>query len=420
MINRLKNISKHSLARNSAALFALQFVNIVAPLVVLPYLSRTLGVNGFGLIMLALSACAIGLIITDFGFNLSATYKISKERKNVDYVSELIGAVFIIKFTLAATLLIAIVLYGYFIGFGLDGYMLPIYIGLNVLVQAFLPTWFFQGIEKMKNVTIYMVVAKSSYVLLVFTFVKEKTDVELVILFYMLSNFFAIVIAIGAIYASGYAIKKPVVVSLKEVFKDSSQYFLSRAAVSIYTSASTFLVGTFAGMQQAAMYGASEKLYQASKNVISPISQALFPYMAKNNDSKLLIKIVVIVGIPLSIGCVAVGLWANEILAIIFGEGFGDSGSLLQLFLIVTVVNFISVNFGYPAFAGIGKIHVANYTVILGALVQFTCLLALYITDNFFAIHVVHSVLITEMVVVLLRIYLYKFYVKKAKETALV
>ena len=90
MFNKLKKISSHSLARNSMALFTLQFVSMVAPLIVLPYLSRVLGLDGFGLVMLALSACAIGLIITDFGFNLSATYKISQKREDVDYVSELI------------------------------------------------------------------------------------------------------------------------------------------------------------------------------------------------------------------------------------------------------------------------------------------------------------------------------------------
>lgn len=410
MISRLKKISKHNVAKNSIALFVLQFVSMVAPLIVLPYLSRTLGVDGFGLIMFALSACAICLIITNFGFNLSATYKISKRRENVDYVSELIGAIFVIKFTFALILLVSVGLYSYFIGFGIGSYMLPFYISLNVLVQAFLPTWFFQGIERMKNVTFYMVIAKIAYVLLVFFFIKEKTDVELVILFYALSNFVAVLIAIYSIYTNGYSIKRPVTVSIIEVLKDSSQFFLSRAAVSIYTSASTFLLGSFAGVQQAAMYGACEKLYQASQSVTGPIAQALFPYMAKKQDSVLLIKVVVFVGVPLTVGCIVVGFWANEILALIFGNEFRESGNVLQLFLATTVINFVSVNFGYPAFAGIGKVHVANYTVMLGALVQSLFLSILFITDSFSSLLVAGSVLITELVVMLSRVLVYRYY----------
>jgi len=410
MFNKLKKISSHSLARNSMALFTLQFVSMVAPLIVLPYLSRVLGLDGFGLVMLALSACAIGLIITDFGFNLSATYKISQKREDVDYVSELIGAIFIIKFRLALVFLVGILLYGYFIGFGIGRDMLSFYIGLNILVQAFLPIWFFQGIERMKNVTIYMLIAKLTFLLLVFSFIKEKTDVELVILFYALSNSIAVCIAVRSIYTSGYSIKKPVKLSVTEVFKDSSHFFLSRAAVSIYTSASTFLVGSFGGVQQAAMYGASEKLYQASQSVTSPIAQALFPYMAKKKDSNLLMKVVAFIGAPLAVGCIIVGFWANDILAFIFGDEFRQSAHILQIFLVVTVVNFVSVNYGYPAFAGIGKVHIANYTVMLGALFQIICLLILFITDSFSGLLVVSSVLLTELIIMSSRIIIYKHY----------
>jgi O-antigen/teichoic acid export membrane protein len=410
-----KSIISHNVARNSLALIALQFVSIVAPLIVFPYLSRVLGLDGFGLVMLALSACAIGLIITDFGFNLSGTYKVSLKRKDIDYVSELIGAIFIIKLILGLSFFTCIVIYNYFIGFGLESNNLIFYIGFNVLVQVFLPTWFFQGIERMKNVTFYMVIAKLIFVILVFSFINKKTDAELVILFYSISNLFAVVIAIRSIYLSGYFVGIPVNIRLVDVFKDSSQFFLSRAAVSIYTAASTFLVGAFAGLQQAAVYGANEKLYQASQSITGPIAQALFPHMANKKDSRLLMKILIFVGTPLAFGCMMVGLWAGDILALIFGEEFRESGHILQLFLVVTVVNFVAVNFGYPAFASISKVYLANYTVMLGALVQIFCLMTLYITDSFSSTHVVISVLTTEIVVMSSRVFLYKYHKTSSK-----
>jgi O-antigen/teichoic acid export membrane protein len=410
VINKLKKISSHSVAKNTGSLFALQFVNMVAPLIVLPYLSRVLGVDGFGAMMLAFSACAIALIITDFGFNLSATYTISKCRENKVYVNELIGAIFLIKAVLIFILFLILATYSYFIGFSVGGYTLSIYIGLNVLVQAFIPTWFFQGIEKMKSVTIFMVFAKLSYVFLIFIFIKNESDTDLVVLFYALSNLVGVSIAIRLIYINGYSIKTPKSLKITAVFKDSSQYFLSRAAVSIYTTASTFIVGASAGVQQAAMYGASEKIYQASQSITAPIAQALFPYMAKNKDVKLLAKIIVYVGVPLAIACGVVALWAGDIMSLVFGDEFQQSGYLLQVFLLVTVINFVSVNFGYPAFAGIGKVQIANYTVMLGALIQSTCLLILFLTNNISGTGVVTSVLITELVVMSSRIIMYNYY----------
>jgi O-antigen/teichoic acid export membrane protein len=410
MINKLKKITSHSVAKNSFFLFILQFFSMIAPLIVLPYLSRILGIDGFGLLMLALSASGIGLIITNYGFNLSATYTISKNREKISYVSELIGAIFFIKLSLALLFILFTLLYVYFFPSEMGSTTLALYISLNILVQAFLPTWFFQGIERMKHVTIYMVIAKISYVFLVFSFVNQKEDVERVILLLALSNVIAAVIAIKYIYKNKYSIKKPTLKLIIITFKDSSQFFLSRAAVSIYTTASTFLVGAFAGMQQAAIYGASEKLYQATQSMTTTVSQALFPYMAKNNNTKLLVKIIFSLGIPLTIGCFIVGFWANEVMVIIFGEDFYQAGNILKFFLLVTVVNFVSVNYGYPAFAGIGKIHIANYTVMLGALVQAICLLLLFVNDAVTSINVVVSVLITEIVVMLSRIFIYRYY----------
>jgi len=392
------------------ALFVLQFVTMFAPLVVLPYLSRVLGLSGFGIVILSLSACSIGVIVTDFGFNLSGTYKISKKRDDVNYVSELIGAIFYIKLLLVVFCLCVFLLYSYFLGFSVGSYMLSIYIGFNVLVQAFLPTWFFQGIEKMKNITIYMVISKVFYVFLVFVFIKGKEDFETVVLIYALSNFVALLIAVICVYRSGYYIRRPVNINVAEVFKDSFQFFLSRAAVSIYTSISAFLVGSFAGAQQVAMYGASEKLYQASQTITSSIAQALFPYMANNKGSKLFIKILTIVGFPLAISCAVFGFWADDIMSLIFGDEFRQSGEVFRLFLVITVVNFLSVNFGYPAFAGIGRIYIANYTVMLGALVQSICLLILYMTNSFSGLNVVSSILITEVFVMVSRVFCYFFF----------
>jgi PST family polysaccharide transporter len=118
-------------------------------------------------------------------------------------------------------------------------------------------------------------------------------------------------------------------------------------------------------------------------------------------------RIVIFIGIPLSVGCIMVGFWANEIMGLFFGDEFLLAGGILQLFLVVTVINFISVNFGYPAFAGIDKVHVANYTVIVGAVVQSACLFALFMTDSFSALTVVISVLVTELVVMISRVVIY-------------
>ncbi|EIQ0042726.1 oligosaccharide flippase family protein, partial [Escherichia coli] len=147
------------LLKNMVALTLVQFSNYLAPLLVLPYLSRVLGTDGFGMIMMSLSLCSIGFIITDYGFNLSASYWIAKNAQNRDKVSKYIGAVYVIKCLLIFLFIIGLVIYSFISNSLLASqHTLIVLILLVVLFQSFQPMWFFQGIEKLKNVTIYMVV----------------------------------------------------------------------------------------------------------------------------------------------------------------------------------------------------------------------------------------------------------------------
>ncbi|MEL9573523.1 oligosaccharide flippase family protein, partial [Escherichia coli] len=89
---------KKNVVENIIFLSIIQFANYLEPLMVLPFLSRTLGVEGFGLIMVAFSACTLCFLLTDFGFNLSAPYWIARNSNYRNRVSRTIGAIFLIKF----------------------------------------------------------------------------------------------------------------------------------------------------------------------------------------------------------------------------------------------------------------------------------------------------------------------------------
>lgn len=57
------------LTKNIYYLVLVQFANYIAPLLVLPYLGRTLGLEGFGIVAMAISLCSIALIINDNHLN---------------------------------------------------------------------------------------------------------------------------------------------------------------------------------------------------------------------------------------------------------------------------------------------------------------------------------------------------------------
>ena len=66
------------LRKNILSLFVLQGANYILPLVTIPYLVRVLGPANFGRIAFAQAFIQYFVMLTDYGFNLSATRDIAR------------------------------------------------------------------------------------------------------------------------------------------------------------------------------------------------------------------------------------------------------------------------------------------------------------------------------------------------------
>src|SRR5579864_8134340 len=92
--------TRRKLLGNMFWLYGLQGLNYLIPLAVLPYLVRVLGVERYGLVAFAQAFAQYFVILTDYGFNLSATKRIALMRDRHDEVSSLYWSVILIKLAL--------------------------------------------------------------------------------------------------------------------------------------------------------------------------------------------------------------------------------------------------------------------------------------------------------------------------------
>ena len=93
---------RKTLLENFLSLSSLQGVNYVLPLIVLPYLIRVLGPEKIGLIAFAQALVQYFIILTDYGFNMSATRQIALYREHKTQLRQIFTSVLIVKLILVA------------------------------------------------------------------------------------------------------------------------------------------------------------------------------------------------------------------------------------------------------------------------------------------------------------------------------
>ncbi len=403
MLSKLKSIGQHSVSRNAAALGVMQIANYAVPLLLLPFLTRQLGMEAFGMVAITLAAIQLAFVLTDYGFSLSATYSISTNRENTDFVNQKISAIFGAKALLVSLLAVALIIASQTAP-SLQAYTTYIIAAfIAICAQAFQPIWLFQGIERMKNITLYTVLTKVLYAILVLQLIRSPEDAVTVIYCWSAAQVIGLLASLYFMYSAGYRVSWPSLQTVRHEFVDGAQFFWSRLAVAVYTSASTLVVGSQSAAQ-AAQFAVCEQIYKAGQNVTSPINNAMFPYMAKNKDWKVFYKILFIAGITMTTGCLVLAYYATPLLAILFGDEYVTATPVLLIFLCTTIINYFGVTFGYSAFSALGRVEIANISVIVGAIIHAATLYLIYTNVEITAMTVALSILITESIVMCIRI----------------
>ncbi len=257
-------------------LLIIQGCNFIIPLVTFPYLVRVLGTNNYGIVMMAHSLAIFLGIFVDFGFNISATREVSILKKKKKNLSEYFWNIFSIKglllfFAFLTLLILCFTIERFFINKIVYLFSFGIVIGQNLF-----PTWFFQGIEKMRVITFINLTAKLIFTIFIFLFIKEESDYKLVPVF----NSFGFIISgtIGFIISLKYInYKKPNFNQIIKIIKESFSLFFSNIVVSLYTSLNTLILGLFTTDSLAGIYASMEKLIIAIKSIYLPLYQAIFP-----------------------------------------------------------------------------------------------------------------------------------------------
>lgn len=400
--------------KNYLYLLMIQGANFILPLITIPYLVRTIGTNKFGIVMVAQSLALFLTIVTDFGFNISATREVALIKNNKESLSQFFfNVIFIKTILLICSFLVLLSLTIFVEKFNQESLVYLLSFGV-VFGQVLFPSWFFQGIEKMKMITFINVLAKLIFTVSVFLVIKDQDDYYFVPLFYGLG--FLLSGALGFIFSLKYIqYKKPIVFESIKIAKESFSLFLSNLAVSFYTNMNTFIIGVFVSDSLAGVYSSMEKLIVATKSIYTPLYQAMFPNLSIKGKHKIKETIeymkyyVGVLGIIISLVII---LFAKDILEIIYKDDLITS--YYSIFQILGLIGFLSslnmlyVSLFFPAIKAFNdRLKILSFAGL------FNVLMVLLLVQFYTIYGVAISATISEFLILILAFYFYKKHVKK-------
>lgn len=362
---------------NASFLALMQAANSFLPLLTVPFLVRVLGVELFGQLAFATAVMYYFFVLSDYGFNLTATRDISINRFDAAKVNEIYTCVFFIKTVLIVISFVFLLMMFLLFPSFLKDWPLYLFSFFVIVGQSLFPTWFFQGMEKMKYITYLSVSAKIFFTLGIFVFVAGPDD-------YL---FVPILTALGFLFSTSYAmylIHYKYAVSfqalswgaVKKHVIDGWYVFLSQMKITLFSSTNVVILGVMIGPVAVGYYVAAEKIMRALALAQTPITGALFPLIANKmvKDKSAAIrklKKIAYVGSALYLCVLGVGYFLSDyIIHLLYGDELQASAWVLKVMLVIPVLIFLNNIFGTQILLNTGREKHFFYVLLVAAILS--------------------------------------------------
>lgn len=386
-----KSIFKNKTFKNFIALGFVQVANSLVPLLIYPYLIRIVGIEKFGIITIANNILFYFLVLTDFGFNLSAPKYISQNNYSNVLISRKFSVVIVTKFLL---FLISI-LFMLFLFFFNDSFRKEIRLytfGLSyILAHVLMMFWFFQGVQQMFYITLSNLISKCIYICSILVFINSTSDYQYIIGLQGISNLIGSFYGIYLIFKL-YKIKifVPSLLQIKQELYSNYNYFISHSSTIIINNSSLLIVSwLITDNTQINYFAVCEKIVFGFLILYNVFTQVTYPVLcqySKNNEQYLayLTKMTIFLWGTMLLVVFVCQYFSHEILCYFIG-----SAPTLQLKLMFKTLSWVilAVSLNYPTHQsllalGLGRYQSKIYLSLSLLYVFICCLAASYLGIN--------------------------------------
>lgn len=404
------NINRSSFFKNTLALYSLNIVRLLFPLLTLPYLTRVLSLDIYGMVTYSKALITYVQLVIDFGFMLSATKKIVNAGDNRERIGMIVGDTLIEKMILVSLTIPVYLLIIYQVPLMTENLFFSILYLVSAVLNVFLFDFLFRGLEQMYGAAVPYVVAKTITTLLTFVLVKGNSSILWIPILEILGNTVAVLVSYYLMLRLQIRLHFSNWKIWKQDLKDSFTYFLSNFATTIFGAFTTVIAGFYLQSRDIAFWGLAMQLLSATKALYNPIANSLYPHMIRTKEIRFIHKINALMSIPIALGILITLLFSEKILLLIGGDQYTSSGVILKGLLPAFVASFYSMLYGWPVLGAIDKQKETTATTIVAAIVQILVIVLAILTNHFTLFMLAISCSLAECVLFFSRYFLYLKY----------
>lgn len=405
---------KKQLIENIFSMLTLRGMEYILSFLLVPYLLRTLGPTKYGSIAFMQGVIAYFTLVVNYGFNITAPKDIAlaKEEALPRIFSSYFWATFFLCFFCSIVFGLGYLIFHIFFQVVLD---FPLFFAcyMTVIGCVVFPIWFFQGVQKMRYITILNLFGRFITMGLLFYVIRSPKDYVIAAFLQSCTTVFAGTLSWHIIYKCWPGIlRRPVKRDIFAVYRKGWPIFLSSLAVNLYTSSDVVFLGILTNSTIVGYYSGAEKLINCIRRGIGAVSDAIYPYITqKFKDSKekayqfLRKQLMIYI-----IGGILSGLFIIFISPLtipwLLGEKYIPSIGPLQIMAFMPLMVAVSTVFGYETMIPLGLQKIYSRILIAASGVNLTLIVPAILLKETTGIAV--CVLITEtFITIVMGIYLW-------------
>lgn len=367
--------------KNTLWQYGLQILKYLFPLLLIPYLTRILGTEGYAVYAYVLSFMGVVQTIADFGFTLSGTKKVVDLRGDTAALSRLVGAITVARLMLLCGLFFCVMVVTRFIPIMAENTVYVIWAFFATAGRTVLPDFIFQGNERMGPLTTRYFASKGVQVALTILLVRGPGDLILVAVADVLSE----IVDIAWSYRAqkrlfGVGIARPTFKESFEELRVSAIYCVSNVSSSLFSGFTTVIIGlAITSKTDIAFWSLTLTTVNAVQSLYTPIANSLYPHMIKNRDFGFARKLALVALPVLVLGIVAYCVLSKPIMLVLGGPEYVGGAHVMWMISPIFIFSFYGILIGWPVLGAMGHVKELTVSTLFTGIVNVVSLLALYL-----------------------------------------